>query len=113
MSHRHVCPHLLTAALLAAMGVDAVAVKANPAKGDARRAPYDVIVIDGAIDAFPAELGTQLAEGGRVVTGLLERGVTRLARGQKVGGKLGFVTLADMEMVRVQGLEAEKAGFVF
>lgn len=102
-----------TAALLAAMGVDAVAVKANPAKGDARRAPYDVIVIDGAIDAFPAELGTQLAKGGRVVTGLLERGVTRLARGQKVGGKLGFVTLADMEMVRVQGLEAEKAGFVF
>lgn len=101
------------AALLGHMGAEVVAVSGNPAKGNAKGAPYDVILIDGVIDAFPDALSAQLADGGRVAAGFNERGVSRLVSGRKAGGVLGFVALADMEMTRAQGFEAEKAGFAF
>ena len=62
---------------------------------------------------FPMALASQLAEGGRIATGLVERGVTRLATGRKAGGVVGFATVADMDMVPAAGFETEKAGFVF
>lgn len=102
-----------TLALLRHMGAEVVLCGAKPAQGDGKQAPYDVILIDGAVDAFPPALNAQLAEGGRVATGLIERGVTRLVLGRKAGGTLGFATIADMEMVHANGFEAEKAGFVF
>lgn len=102
-----------TAALLKAMDAEVTAVSVNPAKGNTKNAPYDVIVIEGAVDAFPAALSSQIAEGGRIAMGLAERGVTRLVSGRKAGGAVGFVALADMEMVRAAGFEPEKADFVF
>jgi protein-L-isoaspartate(D-aspartate) O-methyltransferase len=36
-------------------------------KGHAASAPYDLIVVDGAIEEVPASLLDQLAEGGRLV----------------------------------------------
>lgn len=102
-----------TAALLKAMGAEVTSVSTNPAKGNAKNAPYDAILIEGAVDAFPAALTSQLAEGGRITMGLVERGVTRLVSGCKAGGAVGFVALADMEMARAAGFEPEKAGFVF
>mgnify|MGYP006077511277 CR=1 FL=1 len=102
-----------TAALLRHMGAEVVAVSASPAKGNSKGAPYDVIVIDGVIDAFPDALSAQLAEGGRVAAGLNVRGVSRLVGGRKAGGVLGLVAVADMEMARAQGFEPEKARFAF
>lgn len=102
-----------TTALLKAMGAEVTSVSANPAKGNAKNAPYEVIVIEGAVDAFPTALTGQLAESGRIAMGLAERGVTRLVSGRKAGSAVGFVALADMEMVRAAGFEPEKAGFVF
>lgn len=46
---------------------------------------FDLIVIDGAIETLPKPLMTQLAPGGRLVTGLVDRGVTRIAIGRKTG----------------------------
>ncbi len=100
-------------ALLRQMGADVVSVKANPAKGDAKQAPYDVILIDGAVDALPDALLAQLVEGGRVACGLVERGVARLMSGRKAGGTVGLIALADIEMARATGFEPERAGFVF
>lgn len=102
-----------TAALLNAMGAKVTAVTDAPAKGNAKNAPYDVILIDGAVDQFPAALSAQLKDDGRVAMGVIEQGVTRLVSGRKAGGAIGFVAVADMEMVRAEGFEAEKAGFVF
>ncbi|MDQ4420288.1 protein-L-isoaspartate O-methyltransferase [Sphingobium sp. DEHP117] len=102
-----------TAALLSHMGAEVVRVKAGSAKGDAKNGPYDAILIDGAVDAFPDALSAQLAEGGRVACGVIERGVTRLMSGRKAGGVVGLIALADMDMVRAAGFESEKAGFVF
>ena len=57
---------------------------------------YSLLVIDGAIDALPAGLSAQLSEGGRVVTGINQRGVTRLATGRKVGGTVTLLPLVDL-----------------
>lgn len=57
---------------------------------------YSLLVIDGAIEQLPDALAASLAEGGRLVTGLVERGVTRLAAGRKAGGVIGLLPLAEI-----------------
>jgi protein-L-isoaspartate(D-aspartate) O-methyltransferase len=57
---------------------------------------YTVLLIDGAIEQLPAGLAAELAEGGRIVTGLVEHGVTRLAAGRKLGGTVSLLPLAEV-----------------
>lgn len=57
---------------------------------------FDVIVIDGAIEILPDNLAALVVEGGRVVTGLADRGVTRLAVGRKVVGQISLLAVADI-----------------
>ncbi|MFM5916746.1 MAG: protein-L-isoaspartate O-methyltransferase family protein [Novosphingobium sp.] len=57
---------------------------------------YDLILIDGAIEDLPATLTDALAEGGRIVTGLVLRGVTRLASGRNLGGSVQLLPLAEV-----------------
>lgn len=57
---------------------------------------YSLVVIEGAIEHIPAGLAAQLAEGGRLVTGLTERGVTRLVQGRKVAGQIALQPLAEI-----------------
>ena len=103
-----------TAALLKHIGAElSVAEGTAPTKGRTGGAPCDVLLIDGAVADLPAALLAQLAEGGRVALGLLERGVTRLCSGRKAGGSVGFVRHNDIEMVVVPGFQPAKAGFVF
>lgn len=73
--------------------LDAVA---PAAAGEAASGEYDLIVIDGAIEVLPDALSARLAEGGRVVTGVTERGVTRLAAGTKAGGVTSLLPLAEL-----------------
>lgn len=61
-----------------------------------RKGPYSLIVVDGAIEELPAPLAAQLAEGGRIVTGLVLRGVTRLATGRKAAGDVALLPLAEI-----------------
>lgn len=88
-------------------------VKGDAAKGHAKGAPYDAIIVDGAIAELPKMLAAQLVDNGRVAMGRIERGVTRLCSGRKAGDALGFVSHADMEMACVPGLEAKAQEFVF
>lgn len=90
-----------------------ISVVAGPlTQGSADGAPYDLLFIDGAVAEVPATLVQQLAEGARVVTGIIERGVTRLCSGRVVDGALGLVRLTDIEMVILPGFDAP-AGFTF
>ena len=57
---------------------------------------YSLVLIDGAIEQLPAAVVQSLGEGGRIVTGLVERGVTRLAAGRKVAGAVSLLPIADM-----------------
>lgn len=59
---------------------------------------YKLLLIDGAVEVLPQALVDALEEDGRVVCGLVERGVTRVATGRKNGGKVVLVAQADVGM---------------
>jgi len=97
----------------AEISVEGVTVVRGPLNAGATvGAPYDVLFIDGAVEEVPATLVQQLADGARVVTGIVERGVTRLCSGRVVSGVLGLSSLADLEMVVLPGFAAPER-FVF
>ncbi len=98
--------NLAASARASLAGLENVVVVNGPlTKACQEQAPFDVIVIDGAVEALSAEIEGQLAEHGRIVSGLVERGVTRLARGTKAGGRVGLVPFADVETVILPGFE--------
>lgn len=90
----------------------ATLVRGPLAAGAPAGAPYDVLFIDGAVEEVPAALVQQLVDGGRVVTGVVERGVARLCSGRVVAGALGLSSLIDMEMGVLPGFAAPER-FVF
>jgi protein-L-isoaspartate(D-aspartate) O-methyltransferase len=57
---------------------------------------YTLVFVDGAAEQLPPSVAGALAEGGRVITGLVDGAVTRLGLGRKVAGELSFVPLADL-----------------
>ncbi|OYY68235.1 protein-L-isoaspartate O-methyltransferase [Sphingomonas sp. 28-63-12] len=75
-------------------------------------APYDVLVVDGAVPKLPTSLIDQVAIGGRVVTGIIDRGVTRLSVGRRSAGGFGLVSFADIDCVALPGF-AMPNDFVF
>lgn len=79
------------------------AVEGVLAEGHAAGAPYDAIVIDGAVEVLPAALIDQVKVGGRIVAGVVENGVTRLAVGTRSDGGFALVPFADMDCVILPG----------
>ena len=74
--------------------VDAIdPARAATAKG---KGGYSLIIIDGAVEMVPKSIGAQLDEGGRIVTGLVDRGVTRLATGRKAAGEIALLAVAEI-----------------
>ncbi len=69
---------------------------ADAAAGKVKRKNYTLMLIDGAVETLPDSLTKRLAEDGRIVTGMVTRGVTRLAAGRKVGGQVALQTLAEL-----------------
>jgi protein-L-isoaspartate(D-aspartate) O-methyltransferase len=61
-----------------------------------RRGGHSLLLIDGAVEQIPAALAKRLADGGRVVAGLVRDGVTRLTEGRKAGGEVALFPLAEM-----------------
>ncbi len=88
-------PRLADFARAALAGSAIKVVEAPLAEGWPRRAPYDLILIDGAVEFVPEAIVAQLADGGRLAAALLDRGVTRLALGRRVGGGFGMAAFAD------------------
>jgi len=73
-----------------------------------RKGPYSLLLVDGAAEELPAPLLAQLDEGGRIVTGLVQRGVTRLAIGRKVVGEAALVPLAEIGIPVLPELSAPR-----
>lgn len=80
--------------------------------GHAADAPYDVLVVDGALPELPESLWSQVAIGGRIVTGLVDRGITRLASGVRAAGGAGLADFVDSDCVVLPGFD-KPAKFVF
>ncbi|MES2989745.1 MAG: protein-L-isoaspartate O-methyltransferase [Pseudomonadota bacterium] len=71
--------------------------------GWAQGAPYDLLVIDGAVEQISAALLEQLKPGGRIVSGIADRGITRLASGRRTEGGFGMVDFIDLECAVLPG----------
>ncbi|WP_245804527.1 protein-L-isoaspartate O-methyltransferase family protein [Erythrobacter tepidarius] len=69
---------------------------------------YTLIVIDGAIETLPDNLAARLVEGGRIVSGLVLRQVTRLARGRKVAGKVALHPVEELGIPVLHAFDAPK-----
>jgi protein-L-isoaspartate(D-aspartate) O-methyltransferase len=93
----------LAAAARAALEGSARVVEGPLAQGWASGAPYDLICIDGAVEGVPDALVAQLRDGGRLVTALVEAGVTRLAIGRRAGEGFGLGSFADAEAPLLPG----------
>ena len=71
------------------------------APGDAAAKPRQsedvtLLIIDGAIEQLPGALVRRLADGERVVTGVVTNGLTRLAIGRKAAGDVALLPLAEL-----------------
>jgi protein-L-isoaspartate(D-aspartate) O-methyltransferase len=83
------------ARVLKVLGLDVDLADGAAPAGSAK---YDLILIDGAVEEVPAGLADRLIPGGRLGTGILDQGVTRLAIGRIAGGALGLRRFADGEV---------------
>lgn len=72
-------------------------------EGWAEGAPYDVILIDGAVESVPEAIVAQLADGGRLAAAVLEAGVSRLSIGHRAGGGFGLTAFADADAAPLPG----------
>lgn len=115
------------AAVLEAIGLAVTALECSPKLAAAARAngiqtvegplergwkkgaPYDQILIDGAVETVPDAIVEQLADGARLGTALLDRGITRLIVGRKVGGAFGYLSLSDAGVPALPGFARPKA----
>lgn len=84
------------AALLRPLVAELDVVPAADAVKRKGKGGYTLLLIDGAIEQLPAGLAAELAEGGRIVTGLVEAGVTRLAAGRMIAGSAALLPLAEI-----------------
>lgn len=118
------------AAILAAIGLDVTAIDSDPAlaaiareqgvetvdgpleAGHRRGAPYDCILIDGAVEQIPDAMIAQLADGGRLGAALIDRSVTRLVIGRKSGSAFGLLSLGDAGVPPLPGF-ARPPAFTF
>jgi protein-L-isoaspartate(D-aspartate) O-methyltransferase len=116
-----------SAAILSAMGLEVTAVENNAAlavaareqqinvieapleAGDPKGAPYDQILIDGAVEYIPEAIVEQLAEGGRLGTAIVDRGVSRLVIGRKAGGAFGYLSIGDAGVPALPGFARPKS----
>lgn len=82
------------------------------ADGHAARAPYDAILIEGAVEQVPPALAQQLAEGGRLATVQNQGGVGRAVLFTKTPGGLASRVLFDANVHMLPGF-ATPRGFSF
>jgi protein-L-isoaspartate(D-aspartate) O-methyltransferase len=99
---------------LASVGIaNAKVVNGALQDGWSAEAPYDLIVIGGAVNEVPAALQAQLADGGRLLTVVsngIVAGTARLL--QRVGSSVSSRPLFDAGTPRLPGFDA-RPNFVF
>ena len=117
-------------AVLNAIGLDTVGLECSAALAKSARdngvrivegpleqgwpggAPYDLILIDGAVEYIPDAIVAQLSSSGRIATSLVERGVARLVLGRRAGKGFGLHSIADFGAAALPGF-VKPRGFSF
>ncbi len=84
----------------------------DPLKGLASEAPYDVIIIEGAINKVPEELFKQLRDGGRLVAALENNGSQIATLYKKTGKEIGEHEMFNIKLPPLK-LNEKEDEFVF
>lgn len=105
-------PDLLAVAKSALAGTDVQLVEGPLTKGHAAGSPYDLIVIDGAVEFVPDEIVVQLTEKGRLAAATLDNGVASVAIGRRGGAGFGMAAVSDLATAVLPGF-ARPRGFTF
>ena len=100
------------AAILRARVNALVCASADNVSSAQSAAPFALIIIDGAADELPSALVNLAADGARLVTGIIEGAVTRLAKGYVHKGKIALKSFEDSEIAPLPAF-ARKPEFVF
>lgn len=119
-----------SATVIAALGVTVIGLESDPAlaaearghginvvegaleQGWKKGAPYDFILIDGAVEHIPDAIIAQLTPTGRLGASLVERGVARLVAGRRAGSGFGLHSIADYGAAALPGF-VKPRGFTF
>lgn len=67
-----------------------------------------LLVIDGAVEEIPAGLARRLADGARIVTGMVSNGVTRIAVGRKTDGGVSLIPVYDIGIPQLHEFDKPK-----
>ncbi|MCV2879908.1 protein-L-isoaspartate O-methyltransferase [Sedimentimonas flavescens] len=99
-------------ATLAQAGADNAAVVAGDlAAGSAKHGPYDVIIIEGAVEAVPQAILDQLKEGGRIAALFIEGALGTVRIGHKIDGDVTWRYAFNASAPLLPGFQASK-GFM-
>jgi len=85
-----------------------VIAAADAAAATRKKDEATLLIVDGAIEQWPDSLAQRLAEGGRVVCGVVRNGLTRLAMGRKAAGQVALLPLAEIGMPVLPEFAARK-----
>lgn len=72
-------------------------------EGWKKGAPYDLILIDGAVEHLPDTIIAQLTGHGRLGVALIDKGITRLVVGRRAGDGFGLHSMADSGAATLPG----------
>lgn len=99
--------------LMIELGIDNVAiVEGELTKGYPSQGPYDVIILEGAVEQIPDELFGQLRNGGRLVAPVVDGQIGKAMLFRSIDGDISRRTAYDMNVSRLPGFERPKT-FVF
>ncbi len=95
---------------LAEAAIDNVAVMEGAlAEGAAKSAPYDVIMIQGAVESVPDALTAQLKDGGRIVAIFMDGALGSVRVGHSIDGVVNWRFAFNATAPMLPGFAAEKA----
>jgi protein-L-isoaspartate(D-aspartate) O-methyltransferase len=105
-------PELAAFARAALAGSGVELIEGPLAQGHAAGAPYDFVLMDGAVEQVPQAIVDQVDKVGVLALGLVANGVTRRATGRVVAGAFGTNIYTDAATAVLPGFEKPR-GFSF
>ena len=97
-------------AILAAEGcLNVAVVQGKLTDGAAQHSPFDVIMIEGAVDKIPEGLVTQLVEGGRIVAVFRQKDHGAVRVGYKTDGRMSWRFACNAYAPVLSGFETAHA----
>lgn len=105
-------PELAAWAREALAGTQVEVVEGRLSEGYPAGAPYDFVLLDGAVECVPQAIIDQIADGGELAAAMLDGGVPRLSVGRVVAGSFGAAAYSDSAAPTLPGF-LKPRGFDF